>query len=224
MQTIKLSEQTLRILKNFSTINPGLVVKPGAKLVTMSPASSVFAEAEINETLTTPFALTDISKFLSALSLFPEPELNFKETSVEIIKDKQKIVFVYADPRHILAPTKEFKAPNFDLTFSVKEETLMKLFKTMSVLALPAVIIEGDGKTLSISTKDVKSSTSHSYTEELGPTDQTFKHVFLAENMKMVPGHYDISIAPGVGRFVAKDPYTGKPITYYIAIETPLKK
>ena len=47
--TMKLSDNTLTILKNFAGINNSILVKQGTKLRTISVAKNILAEAEIDE-------------------------------------------------------------------------------------------------------------------------------------------------------------------------------
>ena len=63
--TMKLSENTLAILKNFSGINNSILVKSGNKLRTISVAKNILAEAEIIEEFPKNFAIYDLSKFLN---------------------------------------------------------------------------------------------------------------------------------------------------------------
>ena len=43
---MQLSTDTVEVLKNFSTINPNLVIEPGQKLHTISESKTVMAKAE----------------------------------------------------------------------------------------------------------------------------------------------------------------------------------
>ena len=47
--TMKLSDNTLTLLKNFAGINQSILVKQGNKLRTISIAKNILAEAEITE-------------------------------------------------------------------------------------------------------------------------------------------------------------------------------
>ena len=81
---MKLTSNTISILKNFSTINQNLMVKTGNTLSTMSAMKNIVAQAEVTETFPQEFAIYDLNEFLSALSLFEEPELNFRDQYVTI--------------------------------------------------------------------------------------------------------------------------------------------
>ena len=48
-KTMKLSDNTLTILKNFAGINNSILVKGGTRLRTISVAKNILAEADITE-------------------------------------------------------------------------------------------------------------------------------------------------------------------------------
>ena len=79
-----LSDDTLNVLKNFATINPNLVFKPGQRLSTISEAKTIMAKAEIVEDFPQEFGIYDLNEFLSVCGLIENPQLNFEEKSVLI--------------------------------------------------------------------------------------------------------------------------------------------
>ena len=81
---MKLSEQTVSILKNFSTINQNLVIKEGSEISTMSAMKNIVSKAKVEETFPVEFAIYDLNEFLSAMSLFTNPDLDFDENFVLI--------------------------------------------------------------------------------------------------------------------------------------------
>ena len=81
---ITLSQRTLDILKNFSTINSNILVKPGNDITTISPIKNVMSEATVEEDFETEFGIWDLSKFLGTISLFKKPEFEFHEKYVNI--------------------------------------------------------------------------------------------------------------------------------------------
>ena len=89
MQTMngtKISNETLEVLKNFSSINSNILVKEGNTLTTISPVKNVMAEAEISETFDQEFGIWDLNKFLGTVSLFEDPEFFFNEKEKNISK------------------------------------------------------------------------------------------------------------------------------------------
>ena len=81
---MKLSNETVTVLKNFSTINQNLVIKTGNKLSTMSAMKNIVASADVQEDFPQDFAIYDLNEFLAALSLFEKIDLDFKNDFVVI--------------------------------------------------------------------------------------------------------------------------------------------
>ena len=76
---MKLSSDTITVLKNFSTINQNLQIGKGSSISTMSAMKNIVAKAEVKEKFVREFAIYDLNEFLSALSLFEKPDLTFKD-------------------------------------------------------------------------------------------------------------------------------------------------
>jgi len=86
---MKLSDNTLTILKNFAGINNSILVKEGNRLRTISVAKNILAEADITEEFPRDFAIYDLNQFLNGLSLHQDPDLDFKEDSYLSIKESR---------------------------------------------------------------------------------------------------------------------------------------
>ena len=94
MQTktpMKLSDRTVNLLRNFSTINQSILFKEGKKLRTISVMKNILAEANIDEEFPQDFGVYDLGQFLNSLNLFQEPDLVFNGDSYVTVKEgKQK--------------------------------------------------------------------------------------------------------------------------------------
>ena len=86
--TMKLSDNTVALLKNFAGINNSILVKQGTKLRTISVAKNILAEAEVKEDFPRDFAIYDLNQFLNGLSLHQDPDLDFNADSYLSIKMK----------------------------------------------------------------------------------------------------------------------------------------
>ena len=75
---MQLSNDTVEVLKNFSTINPNLVIEPGQKVKTISESKTVMASAEIVEDFPEQVGIYDLNEFLSVLNLVETPDVDFK--------------------------------------------------------------------------------------------------------------------------------------------------
>jgi hypothetical protein len=213
---MKLSEQTINILKNFSTINPSLLVKPGNDLITVSPTRSIFAKCTVEEKFPKQFAIYELSKFLGMVSLFKEPDLEFMKHQLRITSDRQSVNFTYADPNTIVAPTADtVKFPSADVEFELLGEELQKLIRAASILQLPHIVVSGDGSKVKIAASDAKNPTTDTFSVEVGATDKEFNITFKVENIiKLLSTTYNVKITlKGLAQF------TSDVVTYFVASE-----
>ena len=211
---MKLETRTMQILKNFSTINPGMLFKPGHNLNTKTPNNTIFANATIKEQIPSEFAIFDLSKFLGVLSLFDQPELLAEEKQMVISGGQQKVRYTFAAKEAIAYPTKNITMPESEIQFKLTADDLNKVIKALGVMQLPEIAVVGDGSEMSIQAMDSKNPSANSYRVILRETNLNFKMVFKAENIKIMPGDYDVSISSkGIGHFKGSD------IEYYIATE-----
>lgn len=217
---MKLDQRTIQVLKNFAGINPSILFRPGNSLRTITPTKTILAKATLDQEFPSSFAIYDLSKFLSVLSLFDDPELQIGEKSVVIKSGGKKVNYVFADPNTIVAPKddKEIKFPAADVSFELTTEALADVMKALGVLRQPEIAVVGDGKTITLQTVNSKDPTSDVYSVEVGTTDQTFNFIFKSENLRLLPDTYQVEIAKvGISRFTSKD------VEYFIAIEANSK-
>lgn len=211
-----LSETTLNVLKNFSSINPGILFRPGNTVRSISAHKTVLAKAEVDNTFDKECAIYDLSRFISALSLFDKPEVTFGDNSVSISSDQSTLKYVYADPASIVtAPTSEFALPAAEVTFTLKADDLSKVQRGGAVLQLPEIIVSGDGNTITLSAANTKNPTVDGFSIVIGSTDKTFNVIFKSENLKMMQNDYTVELT---SKRIAKFDAAG--LTYWIAMET----
>lgn len=212
---MKLESRTIQILKNFASINPSLMFKPGSTLATVSPLKTLMAKASIDEIIPSQFAIYDLSKFLGVLSLFESPNLTIGERSMEISGSQQKVNYTFADPKLIVTPNdKEIAMPECEIQFRLIGDDLSRVLKGMGVLQLPEIAVTGDGADMFIEAIDSKNPSSDSYKVQVGTTGHTFRMIFKAENVKIMAGDYDLKISSkGIAHF------KGQNIEYWIATE-----
>ena len=87
---MKLTENTVNVLKNFSTINPNLLVKEGSTITTMSAMKNILAKANVDEQFNQQFAIYDLNEFLSSTSLFKTPVIDFENQFLTINEETSK--------------------------------------------------------------------------------------------------------------------------------------
>ena len=215
---MKLSEKTLNILKNFSSINQSILVNEGDKLRTISVAKNILAEAEIKEEFPRDFAIYDLNQFLNGLSLHQDPEMDFSPDSYLSIREgKRRVKYFYADPNVIISPPeKAIQLPSQDVCFQLDSVTLEKLLKAAAVYQLPDLCAVGEGGVVKLVVRDKKNDTSNEFAIVVGETDLEFVFNFKEENLKIVPGNYDVVVSEKLlSRFINQN----QDVTYYIALE-----
>ena len=217
-KTMKLSDNTLTILKNFAGINNSILVKEGTKLRTISVAKNILAEADIKEKFPRDFAIYDLNQFLNGLSLHSDPDLDFKEESYLSIREgKRRVKYFFADPNVIIAPPeKEINLPSQDVCFQLDSTSLEKLVKAAAVYQLPDLSAVGEAGVIKLVVRDKKNDTSNEYAIVVGETDQEFTFNFKVENIKIIPGAYDVVVS---SKLLSKFTNTKYNLTYYIALE-----
>lgn len=215
---MKLSDNTLTILKNFAGINNSILVKMGTKLRTISVAKNILAEAEITEDFPREFAVYDLNQFLNGLSLHKDPDLDFTENSYITIREgKRKVKYFYADPNVIVSPPeKEIQLPSKDVCFQLDSVTLEKLLKASAVYQLPDLSAVGEAGVIRLVVRDKKNDTSNEYSITVGETDKEFTFNFKVENIKIIPGAYDVVVSEKLLSQFTNSAYNLK---YYIALE-----
>lgn len=213
---MKLSKETVALLKNFAGINSNLLIKAGNKLSTISGAKNVMSDATVAETFAADFGIYDLNEFLGAMSLFEDPDLDFSQKFVTITQGSDSIKYFAAEASVLSAPTKAINFPDSDVDFTLTSAMLDMIKKTSSVLGASDLSIVGDGSTLTAVVGDKKNASGNSYNTPLGSTDKTFKVNLKVENLKMLPGDYTVSISSKkISRFKA----INSDLVYYVAIE-----
>jgi hypothetical protein len=217
---MKLSDNTLNVLKNFSTINQGLVFKKGNSLRTISPLKTVYVEATISESFPKDFAIYDLNKLLAKLSLYKDAALNFGEDKITLATQdaKRKDAIKYSSPSVITTPPdKGISLGDVAVEFTLSEDDLEWMRKSAGISGSPHFIFESDGDKIYFRATDIKDDASDVSNEEIGDGNgSNFKVVMKVDNFKMIPGSYDVSIAK---KGLAKFKNNNVDITYFIAVE-----
>lgn len=211
---MKLSKETVGLIKNFAGINSNLLLKSGNKLATISAQKNVMADAVVTETFP-DFGIYDLNEFLGAMSLFEDPELTFNEKWVTIEQGGNSIKYFAADASVLTAPQKAITFPDAEIEFQMSANMLSMIQRTASVLRASDVSIVGDGSTIAVVVGDKKNATGNSYNSAVGATEKKFKVNLKVENLKMIPGDYQVSISSKkISRFKGAGD-----LVYYVAVE-----
>ena len=215
---MNLTDKTLTVLKNFAGINNSILVKEGNQLRTISVAKNILAEAEIEEDFPRQFGIYDLNQFLNGLGLHIDPDLDFSPDSYLSIKEgKRRVKYFYADPQVIIAPPeKEITLPSEDVHFQLESTSLEKLLKAAAVYQLPDFSVIGEAGVVKLVVRDKKNDTSNSFSVIVGETEKEFVFNFKVENIKIIPGAYDVVVSQKLLSKFTNDTYNLK---YYIALE-----
>jgi hypothetical protein len=213
---MKLSTETISVLKNFSTINANLMVKSGSSLSTMSAMKNIVAKADVTEEFLSDFAIYDLNEFLSALSLFDKPDLEFGNDFVIITEEgtSKSLKYWFSDPSVVTTPSKEISMPSTELTFNLSSDTLNEITKAAAVIGVPDMALAG-GKLM---VTDKKNSTANAYETSLdvGDVAAEYKFWFKVENLKVMPGAYDVEVS---SKKISHFTNTKLGVQYWIALE-----
>ena len=222
---MKLSNETVAVLKNFSTINQNLVIKSGNSISTMSAMKNIIAKAKVSETFPRDFAIYDLNEFLAALSLFDKPDLDFKEDFVMITESNSTLKYWYSDPSVVTTPTKEITMPSCEVSFSLSEYILSDIQKTAAVIGVPDMVLTNSkhgGADFKVTDKKNDTSNSYSISFDTNIKDQgaNYSFWFKVENLKLLPATYDVKIS---SKNISHFKNTNVDIEYWIALEPESK-
>ena len=223
---MKLSNDTVTVLKNFSTINQNLVINPGKNISTMSAMKNIVAKATVTEDFPQAFAIYDLNEFLSALSLFENPDLDFKEDFVVMTETGSKgksLKYWYSDPSVVTTPAKEITMPSSEVTFTFSSDLLSDVTKAAAVIGAPDKVLEGiDIARAILKVTDKKNDTANNYAVGVDVNHEdsaklvSYKFWFKVENLRLLPGSYDVKVS---SKKISYFKNTNVDVEYFIALE-----
>ena len=216
---MKLSDKTINLLKNFSSINQSILIKEGDSIRTISVMKNILAEAKVPEEFPKDFGIYDLNQFLNAISsLHINPELDFSNNEYLLIREgKKRNRFFFADPNVIVSPPeKSITLPSEDVCFELDTQVLGTLMKAAAIYQVPDLSVVGEAGVVKLVVHDKKNDTSNTHEEIVGETDEEFCFNFKVENIKILPGTYEVIVSKKLlSRFESKN----HELTYYIALE-----
>lgn len=224
---MNLSNDTLNVLKNFATINPNLVFKPGQKLKTISESKTILASATIVEDFPKEFGIYDLNEFLSVLSLIDNPTLEFEDKAVLIknnvggckLPNSQKIRYFFSESDILTTPQKDIQMPDPEVGVNIEEDVLNQIRKAAAVLGHTELAITGSNGVITASVLDTRDSTSNLFEIDLDKDNSCkneFNFVISIPNLKLLPGDYFVSIS---SKLISNWTNSNYPVDYFIALE-----
>jgi hypothetical protein len=223
---MKISTQTLQVLKNYASINPNLSVKAGNVLSTISTNKNILAKVCVSETFPTAFAIYDMQQFLGVVSIFDDPDFSFGNSSVIISSGNKSIEYMYAAPEMIVAPSdsviQKIAVTDPEVTINLSAQTLSEVLKATSILQLDKLSIVSENNEINVVVADPKNPSSNKFSVKVDGTSTTdLTMVYAAENLKLIQGDYKVSLSSnGVGSFKNEK----LDLEYFIAADSKSKK
>ena len=214
---MQISNDTLNVLKNFSSINPSVLFKPGQTLRTISPQKTVMAAATIGEAIPSEAAVYDLSRFLATLGLFEKPEVEFGDNKFTISAGRSKLKYTYASPTMIITPPdKDINLPDPELSTVVPWKTIDSVIRAAGVLSLGEIAFVAKGNEVSVSAIDSKNPTADSFDIVIKDdyNGAPFTMVIRTDNLKLMLADYEVSLSSkGMAHFKSDT------VQYWIAVE-----
>lgn len=215
---MKLSDNTVTVLKNFASINPNFKTKGGNVIHTISGAKNVLAKATISEQFPSPFAIYDLGALLSVINLYDDPELNVLETELVISNDKGMTTH-YSLCSESLFQVKEInKVPPAVVDVTIKKDQFEQISKFAAALSAADITFVGKkGKNIKIVIADKANPASHKQEFTLPDTaDADFKFFLKVSNLNLLPGDYTVSFAE---KAISRFKNNNMEVEYFIALE-----
>ena len=218
---MKLSDKTIKVLKNFSSINQSMLFRTGSTVRTKNAQDTIAAQAVVDEMFPFEFGIYDLNQFLGVVSLFETPDYEFTQSQVTIKERSKAVNYTFADPSMIVTPpqdkTLSIEEPDVDI--NVSGDKISAVLKAAAILQLKEVAISCDGSQVYIEGLDTNQSDSYKEIIQDWTPESTFKFIFKTESFKMLPGDYNIKINKGgIAQFSSKR--GDVLVTYWVAAES----
>lgn len=217
---MEINTNTVNILKNFAAINSNIVIKPGNKLMTISEAKNVLAEATVTETFDKTIGIYDLQEFLNVLSLVDNPRVQFDEKYMNIVglSGRDTVKYYYADIDMLTSPSKAIEMPEADIRFTLDESTLTGLKRAAAIFGHDQLAIEPSNNAIKLSVIDPENATANEYSIEANGwyNNDHFKFILNISNLKMVSDNYDVKIS---SKLISEFTNESKTLKYWVALE-----
>jgi len=213
---MKFSNETLTVLKSFTAINKSILLSSGNVLKTITPEKTLIAIADITDEIPSDACIYDLSRFLSILSLYNDPDVEFFDKYFIISEGKRRTKYVFADLSMIhTPPEKEITIPSADVTVSVTEGDLSSVLKAAGVLQFSEIAFVGEGGKCYLKAIDSSNNGADDFGIEIGETADDFQIIIKTDNLKLMPLDYEVTLcSKGISEF------KGKGVTYFVAIDS----
>tara|TARA_B100000424_G_C22872964_1_gene464880 strand:+ start:394 stop:1068 length:675 start_codon:yes stop_codon:yes gene_type:complete len=221
---MEISANTVNILKNFASINSNIVIKPGQKLMTISEAKNILAQASIPEEFGTQVGIYDLQEFLNVLNLVDTPNIQLDQSYMHVRSQsgRELVKYYYADTEMLTSPTKPIEMPDPDVSFNLDVNTLSSLKRASGIFGHGQLLIEPSEGCIKLSVVDPENATANTYSIEVDGeyTSAPFKFVLNISNLRMVSDDYKVKISK---KLISEFTNEASNLTYWIALEKSSK-
>lgn len=220
--SLKLSQNTIAIMKNFARIADSLVVRRGNELWTVAQSGATIAIAQIEEEFQSDFAIYELKRFLGILSLHKDPEIIFDEGSATFLEGKRKTSYSLSDIDSIKVTVDRDYVREIDssvdesdpvIQFDLQWSEIEFANNALSQLGLPYYVIESTKGTIRWGAFDKKNSRSHKSMAEVGRADAEVSAFIQAQNFNPLKSDYLVTAADDIVRLVSHG------MTYYFGTD-----
>jgi hypothetical protein len=217
---MNITNDTLKVLKNFATINPNIVIKPGGQLKTISEAKNIMAIADGTDDFPTEFGIYDLNEFLSVSNLVQDPNFDFQDKNVKITSGGNTVTYFFSEPEILTSPSKEITMPDTEVVnLWVPLEVLSQVRKAAAVLGHTEMSIKGNGGKVTLSVVDSSDATANSFDIELNDNNdctEEFNFIVNINNLKLIEGDYFVNIS---SKLISQWTCSSMAVKYFIALE-----
>lgn len=217
---MKLSDNTLSVLKNFASINSGVVLKPGTVQKTISPEKSILVEATIEDDIPVEVGIYDLNQFLSVITSLKGAELTFNKDQIVVTDDTGFYVTYRGCSSNLIItpPEKELVLKDITTKFSLANATSQKLIKVATMINLPNLSVIGKDGALLLKIHERANDTSNDGVQKIGDyAGKDFIATFKTENLKLLADDYNVEVQAGAfAKFINQN----NTLTYSIALES----
>jgi hypothetical protein len=213
---MKFSNETLTVLKSFTAINKSILLASGNVIKTITPEKTLIAIADIPDEIPSDACVYDLSRFLSILSLYNDPDVEFFDKYFIISEGKRRTKYVFADLSMIhTPPEKDITIPSADVTVSVTDGDLSSVLKAAGVLQFSEIAFVGEGGKCYLKAIDSSNNGADDFGIEIGEAVDDFQIIIKTDNLKLMPIDYEVTLcSKGISQF------KGEGVTYYVAIDS----
>jgi len=216
---MKVSSDTLQVLKNFASINTNIVFKPGDIISTISSAKNIFARAQIKEQIPNQFAVYDLNSLLAMISLVNDQDVDFGDKSLQISSPAGMFEYFYSNPEVVTAAPDGEIQHNEVYKFKLTAEDVQMLMKAAAITGAPTISITCHNQNVTMSVGDRKNKSSNTFSRDLGSAFDEFDIFIAVENLKVIPDAYDVSVAKTQKAKFLHFRHESKDLQYWIAAE-----